>query len=182
VATRPVERSDRFTPLALIALAAVIGALTWRRFHTPAHVAPVVLAALPTSPAADLDQLMPYVAPSRESAVEIRRASTPLVLARDPFDESAGPARDVAPRASESIVTHEAAPRETAPDTARKWNVTAVLITGSRKAAVINDAVVSLGGRLPGGAQLTEVERDHVVLTDARGERRTIRILDGSGS
>jgi len=61
---------------------------------------------------------------------------------------------------------------------AHAWQVTAVLITRTRRAAVIDDSLIDEGGSIPGGARLTSVEPDRVIVTDARGARHTLTARD----
>ena len=62
---------------------------------------------------------------------------------------------------------------------ADEWDVSATLIAGARRAALINGVLVSVGDAVPGGATLTAVERDRVVLTDQKGSAHTIAVKEG---
>ena len=59
------------------------------------------------------------------------------------------------------------------------WDVTATLIAGARRAALINGVLVSVGEAITGGVKLTVVERDRVVLTDQKGAAHTIAVKEG---
>jgi hypothetical protein len=61
---------------------------------------------------------------------------------------------------------------------AHRWQVTAVLITRSRRAAVIDDSLIDEGASVPGGARLTSVTPDRVIVTDARGTRHMLTARD----
>ena len=60
-----------------------------------------------------------------------------------------------------------------------KWHVSATLIVGASRAAIINDVLLSVGDSLPDGVTLTSVERDRVVLTDSRGATYTVVATEG---
>jgi hypothetical protein len=145
----------------------IIAVFGWRAMRAPTRLGPV-----PTSiSVADLEALLPYAQPGTGVPRTPRVQPEPAAVARDPFTAvetpirvSRGPAGDVP-----KVVT-----------TQRELSVTAILITESRRAAVINDVLVSLGDQLPGGSRLIAVERDHVIVTDAKGARRTINVNDGN--
>ena len=56
------------------------------------------------------------------------------------------------------------------------WVVTAILITDTRRVAVVNEDLVTIGSTVRGGARVTAIERDHVVLTEPGGRRRVLRV------
>lgn len=122
--------------------------------------------------ASPIRNLTAYAAPN-DSAV----TSTPahpgqmMLLDRDPFTATVS-YRPVS-RAN-PLVRRAVAPE---PST-RRWQVSAVLITRSRRAAVIDDSLVDVGGSLRGGARLTSVEADRVIVTDAQGNRHTLTARD----
>jgi hypothetical protein len=151
-----------WTAVVLVVLV-IIAVTGWRSVgNTPRTAAPT------TSPVADLEPLLPFAAPPADTArVAALSPRTPAVF-RDPF--AAVPTL-VAVQAGKA----DAQPKPE-PDS---LTLSAVLITQSRRAAVINDVLIDLGGRVAGGPRLTVVERDHVVLTDANGARRTLTLSDG---
>jgi hypothetical protein len=57
-----------------------------------------------------------------------------------------------------------------------QWRVTAIMIAGDRRIAVVNDRLVRPGDRLEDGARVESVERDHVVLITPGGERRRLEL------
>lgn len=63
-------------------------------------------------------------------------------------------------------------PRSTRP----RWVVSAILLTDTRRMAVVNDSVVVLGSMVPGGARVVAIESDHVVLQESGGARRVISL------
>lgn len=119
-------------------------------------------------PVQGLARLIPF-ASSVSDGVTVRLSSVDTVgLRRDPFV----PAR--APRFTVAQVG-TAAKSARVPETALvRWNVSATLMAGSRRAAIIDDVLIHVGDMLPGGVTLTSVERDSVVLTDSRGKAHTI--------
>lgn len=149
----------------LVALAA-IAVIGQRSLRPPARVG----APAGPAPVAALQPLVPYLAVDSMRTAGAITAPGPVIIARDPF-RSVEPVA-VAPRATTDSHVVEA-PRQS-------LNVSAILISDSRRAAVIDDVIVNLGGELPGGGRLTAVERDHVVVTDAKGARRTININTGT--
>jgi hypothetical protein len=58
-----------------------------------------------------------------------------------------------------------------------RWRLSAILITGGRPLAIINDRQVRAGERLDGAEVLT-IERDRVVLRHRDGSRHTLRLND----
>lgn len=71
------------------------------------------------------------------------------------------------------------APQPTPPVSLR---LSAVLITGDRPMAIINDIPVAPGARLPGGAEVVSIEREQVVVRDPDGTRRTLRLSPEAGA
>jgi hypothetical protein len=116
--------------------------------------------ALPT--ASELVELERYLTPTAVDADT--RATVPERVAVDgnPFR---GPAPVAASRAPRPRA--EAAPR---------WTVTAILVAGARRIAIVNDRMVRPGDRLEDGARIEAVERDHVVLITPGGERRRLAL------
>lgn len=65
-----------------------------------------------------------------------------------------------------------------APEAPASLAVSAILVANGRRVAVVNEAIVTIGDRLPGGARVSAIERDHVVVSAPDGSRRTLSILD----
>lgn len=59
-------------------------------------------------------------------------------------------------------------------------SVSAILITGERRMAIINDRPVRAGQALAGGAVVVSIARDHVVVRERSGMLRTIRLATGN--
>lgn len=62
----------------------------------------------------------------------------------------------------------------------RRWVLSAIMITGSRRVAVVNDSLVSVGAVVGGGATVAAIEPDHVILIESGGARRELRVQPGS--
>lgn len=156
-----------------VAVLVVAAALGWYTLRQPRQRLAPIGAGGAAASANSLVPLMPYVAPVVDSTTPATAIAAPSSFARDPFLGSgvvvASARRD---RPADERLQQD-------PDSGVK--VSAILITDTRRAAVINDNLVNLGARLPSGARLTDVERDRVVLTDTHGTRRTITITGGDG-
>jgi len=61
----------------------------------------------------------------------------------------------------------------------RGRRLTAILIADGRSVAVIDDAVVSVGDRLPDGARVEEIRSDHVSVVEKDGQRRVLTLMAG---
>lgn len=123
-----------------------------------------------TPPLTDVESLRPYLAPLGDSAAARSETTTAMVI-RDPF---AMPNR-VVPAIRDAKATRMS-PRASVRS---PWVVTTVLLEGSRKSAIVNDKWVNLGDALADGSRLTAVERDHVIVTDAKGVQHRISIQGG---
>ncbi|MFO7892106.1 MAG: hypothetical protein R6U63_00110 [Longimicrobiales bacterium] len=75
-------------------------------------------------------------------------------------------------------VQEVAAPAEgpRAAEPAPRWTVTAIMVAGEQRVAIVNDRMVRPGDRLDDGARIAAVERDHVVLITPGGERRRLEL------
>jgi hypothetical protein len=118
----------------------------------------------------DVESLRPYLGPLGDS-VAVRNHSTSALTIHDPFNASNG----VAP----TIAEPKAAGTPRRKSARSPWVVTTVLLEGSRKSAIVNDKWVNLGDSLADGSRLTAVERDHVIVTDAKGVPHRISIQGG---
>lgn len=96
----------------------------------------------------------------------IMTGSRVVSLRRDPF---------------EAPVVRPVARAQREPIAAPSWSLSAILMVGERRAAIINDVLMHAGDMLPGGTRLTAVEDDRVVLTDPAGASRTITLTNGEG-
>lgn len=121
--------------------------------------------------ASPIRNITPYTVPNDSVTVTPSLPGQTLLLQRDPFTATASY------RAVTRSISLVPRPAQSGAAPAR-WLVSAVLITRSRRAAVINDSLIDEGGAVPGGARLTSVEPDHVIVTDARGARHTLTARD----
>src|SRR5438309_1662429 len=143
------DRLQRGLGIAAVAIVAM-GFVGWR---TVGVTPPLRGAGAPApAPNPQLAQLLPYAAPVVDSLGSAVPAAQNVALPRDPFvgREPVEPSHQVA-SGTQPIATHVEGP---------KWEVTATLTSGARRAAVINDALIYVGDTLPGGSKLTSVERD----------------------
>lgn len=156
-------------------LVIIIGVIGWRTLRVaPRPTAPTPVSAASTQvPSPDLGPLMPYAAPLSDSAMIVPRQADSVVVRRDPFFD-AGYAKALASRP-------RIGDRGGSRWSAGEWRVSATLIGGARRAAVINDALVYEGDAVPGGGKLTSVERDRVVVTDPHGTAHTVTVKEGDG-
>ena len=160
------ERIHRWLAVAAfgIALTAFVG---WRSLGSaaspPGGTPPKAL------PSPQLMQLMPYSRPLDDTADMLSPGRADVVLPRDPFGEKAAPV-SVRSAAGQPAVTQ---------DTVTHWRVSATMIGGARRAAIINDVLLYIGDTVPGGGRLTAVERDHVVVTDAKGTAHLLAVKEG---
>jgi hypothetical protein len=123
-------------------------------------------ASLPT--ASELDSLRGYVTrktpPQTAAKVE---TSSYAIGGADPFGKIAS-----APRYSGEAVTQVRTPA--------RWIVSTIMITDTRRVAVINGVLVSPSTVLPGGARVLAIEPDHVVIAESNGARREISVQSGA--
>ena len=169
-----VHRSLAVSTL-VIALVASAG---WRALGDPVpggRGARAVTAAKPVLlvPNPGLDQLIPYAAPLSDSVAEVAVEAPAISVRRDPFADAPEPApvrESPRPDAKSAEGQHETRGLE--------LSVTATLVAGARRAAVINDSLIYVGGVVPGAGRLTAVESDHVVVTDAKGTAHTVAVKE----
>lgn len=159
-----------------IAVAAVFVALTgflgWRALHSSDPRKPGLTLATPDP---QLTQLLAYSTPLADTIRTLGMGDAAVTFRQDPFwRQLIVPAeRDRLPVSPVAIV-----PRSVDVD-GPHWQVTATLMNGSRRAAVINDELIYLGDSVPGGGKLIAVERDRVTVTDARGASHTVAVKEG---
>jgi hypothetical protein len=122
-------------------------------------------------PLADLDAISSFLRPLPETLSEqVNNGS--VGVNRDPF----GPAGMVLSR-TPVVVSGTAVTRK--PTAAQPWLVSTILVEGSQRAAIVNEVWVTVGDSLAGGARVTAVERDHIVVTDAKGIRHNVPVQGG---
>lgn len=167
----PAERQGVWVGIAALAVV-LFGIVEWRALRVPANPASAQqLAALPAG--SDVADVLSYLTPDTVTRIAAAspRPPEPVGLIRDPFGSSEGP---------RTLLSSGRSLRGRLSGRSSGLTVNAVLITPSYRAAIINDVLVQLGAALSDGSRLTAVERDHVVLTDAKGARRTIDIKEGA--
>jgi hypothetical protein len=124
-------------------------------------------------PIADLQSVSPYLIALSDTSGLAKSGGRPMVVTRDPFAPT-GIARSGNSSSRTPVDGHLpiAAGGE-------NWVVSTILFEGSKKSAIVNNAWVTIGDTLSGGSRLTAVERDHIVVTDAKGVRHKVPIQGG---
>jgi hypothetical protein len=59
---------------------------------------------------------------------------------------------------------------------APRWRLSAIMVAGDRRMAIINEQLVRPGEALGDGARVATVERDHVVIIAPDGSRRRLEL------
>lgn len=133
--------------------------------------AATVVAAKPL-PKADLQTVTAFLGPLPDSTSLAGVAAGFMVEDRDPFG--------AATIASNPRVRNTGAD-SSRPKAAegRQWVVSSILFEDTKRSAIVNNAWVSVGDPVGGGARLTAIERKHVVVTDANGTRHIVSIQGG---
>lgn len=117
----------------------------------------------------ELDSLSRYLTPIGDSLASSRDSVSALAFEGDPFEPPA-PVR-VAPEPRPAVVAQAPSPN---------WALSAIFITANRRAAVVNDILVNIGDRLPGGARVSAIERDHVLIVEPSGTERRLTLREGT--
>lgn len=163
-------------PLAVaVLLMMVAGAAKWAVSSTGVQSLPS--AALPT--AEELDSLRGYVVRSKPLPLPV----TSMVVATEGGDGFIGRSRSNQPGYPDepdySNVPLEVVPAQPAVPAAPRWVVSTIMITDTRRVAVLNGALVTPGQTLSGGARVITIESDRVVLAEANGARRELPVRGG---
>ncbi|HET9426199.1 MAG TPA: hypothetical protein VFO55_12600 [Gemmatimonadaceae bacterium] len=154
----------------LIAIAAIALALAvvGRR-----SVSAATIVAARQVPASDVQSLAAFLEPLPDTASLARVRAGAMVVDRDPL---AAAARIPSARiGTPAVASRGARPAEQG----GRWVVSSILIEESRRSAIVNNAWVTVGDPLDGGARVTAIERKHVVVTDANGIRHVLPIRGG---
>lgn len=123
-------------------------------------------------PETNLQALTPYLSPVADSTLLAESSGGTIVVARDPFATATAPIRSGPP------ATTPIAPRPTA-EPGESWVVSSISLEGTRRSAIVNNAWVNVGDALGSGSRLTAIERDHIIVTDAKGIRHKVSIQGG---
>lgn len=119
------------------------------------------------APAAEeLAGLAPYLDPAEAEVPGTRGVPESVVIRGDPFTAAvvAGGWSQGGGRVGVGAGGPAPAPR---------WRLSAVLIAGGRRTAIVNDRMVRPGERLD-GARVQSIESDHVVIIMPDGQRRRL--------
>jgi hypothetical protein len=162
---------------------AALGFTGWKRLRSgsPAAASAGGGAIAPKVPNLQLAPLMNYAAPLNDSLMASGQFSEHAaelswgtdVVRRDPFSIAAA----AVPVVRERVVASRAAKSHREANV--EWRVSATLLAGDKRAAVINDELVYVGERVAGGATLTQVERDHVLVIDGKGTPHLVPVKEG---
>lgn len=121
---------------------------------------------------ATLDSLRPFVRPVERGVHDIASFGYEQLSEHDPFEGAPSyvptPDPEPAPRRVDVPTPQRARP-----------TVTAILITGDQKVAVIDNTLVRIGSILPDGARVVGIERDHVQIVSRDGGRMSLRLNQG---
>jgi hypothetical protein len=147
-----------------VAAVAVSGVVGWGALTPRAD--DIVAAHVPVR-APNLAPLLPYAVPVPDSIAGANHGGADAAV-RDPFG-----APDVVPVKRETPPQREPAPA------APRWTLSATMVTGSRRAAIIDDVLVYVGDTIAGGGRLIGVERDRVTITDAKGASHVLMVKEG---
>lgn len=121
------------------------------------------------SPAA-LDSLRPHLRRTETPPRQIPSLAYDALSENDPFQADA----PVAPAPEPSFAPSEPQPREVI-----HLRLSAILISGAERVAVVNNALVRVGSSLPGGGRVVGIERDHVQIVSREGGRTVLRLNQG---
>lgn len=156
--------------LAAVALAA-IGLAAGNAVRTSFEGAATTAGAWPRT--GELDSLSGYL-----QAVE--DSQTPRIeIARTRLEGGTVPALDGPPVWDElgplEAPVEARQPRAPAPERPVR-RLSAILITGSQRVAIVDDREVRPGDRLPGGAEVVGIDADQVVVRERDGARTVLRL------
>ena len=143
----------------MLATAAVLAA------ESISRVAPGAGSAASGVPA-DLDGLL---TPSHS---ERSRSATAVRLKTDPLGGQSAPIAVGTVASQGGVPTVSSSVR-------RGRRLTAILIADGRSVAVIDDAVVLVGDRLPDGARVVEIRSDRVSVVEKGGQKRELTLTSG---
>jgi hypothetical protein len=119
--------------------------------------------------AGPLAELTPYLEPVDADAVRVEARGVPatVVVRGDPFRPPPAAVRPGGDGGAVSTVASPPRPR---------WTLSAVMVSGDRRIAIINDEVAREGERLRDGSLVRRVANDHVILVTPAGESRRLEL------
>jgi hypothetical protein len=165
------DRLHRWLAVGATALI-LVGVLGWRALGNGASQ-PMAVAV----PNPGLRPLTPFAGTVSDFA-PVAIADENVTLRRDPFaSRAAPPAIRVGFDVTGATMDTTTRARIEEP----RWRVSAILIGGAQRAAIINDVLVRVGDTLPGGTKLTSVEQGRVVLTESNGTAHSVAVKEGEG-
>lgn len=145
--------------------------------------------ALPS--AGELVELERYLDPSDLAVPDSATGAAAVVVRGDPFG-SGGPSweagagragsrvaaggRDGLPGGGTGRVPGSGSGSGSGEAARPQWTLSAIMIAGDRRIAILNDRMVRPGDRLEDGARVERVESDHIVIITPGGERRRLEL------
>jgi hypothetical protein len=174
----PSPATDR-QPLYLGAAAVAFAALAVFSVRMVDSASAVSEAPIPTI---DVAGVTSDLRPSSDTG----RLETPLpgamVVRRDPLAGRVAPpsreTKSINSSSSSSVTAPVPAAKPMAVD-ATQWVVSSILFEATRRSAIVNNAWVTVGDPVGGGARLSGIERKHVVVTDPNGIQHIVPIRRG---
>ena len=122
--------------------------------------------------------------PPRQMALPTASELVEMERYLDPVDAAVGTQVGIPPRVEIDgspfgrVMVETAVDRPTGPvgEPAPRWVLSAVMIAGDRRVAIVNDELARPGERLSDGARVAEVGQNYIVLITPTGERRRLEL------
>lgn len=131
--------------------------------------------AIPT--AGELMELEKYLGPAPADLVEEAGPTETIIIEREPFAGAVAGEEWRGGTAGGPGVGAGQGRRPAGESGSRpRWTLSAVLIAGERRTAILNDQLVRPGERLEDGTRVEVVESDHIVIVTPGGDRRRLEL------
>jgi hypothetical protein len=168
MATRPADQ-QRPVLIAAAIFAVALALVAARSINASAAIEVRPL------PPADMQAIASFLRPLADTPRLAGNVTSGMLVTRDPFVMFVvAPVASIRSPAGTTVNSSSPKSASTQP-----WVVSTILVEGSRKSAIVNNMWVTVGDSLGGGSHLTEVEADHIVVTDAKGIRHKVSIQGG---
>lgn len=122
--------------------------------------------------AGDLGELEAYLDPAELDLPQSAGVPESVNIPGDPFRARAAPTWSADVR--EPGRSRDPGGAESAGTQAPRWNLSAIMIAGDRRIAILNDRMVRPGDSLEDGVRVQSVEPDHIIIVRADGQRRRL--------
>lgn len=131
--------------------------------------------ALPT--AGELMELESYLDPAPADLAEDAAPTETILIEGEPFAGAVAAGEWRGGRAgAPSVGAGEGRRAEGESGGRPRWTLSAVLIAGERRTAILNDQLVRPGDRLEDGTRVEVVESDHILIVTPGGDRRRLEL------